>query len=128
MTRAAVVIGGGLRGLAIADSLHTEGSAVTLIVTEAYLATEVLDAAAAAFLTEVVRRAGVKVVFEPGPIATLGAPGDHTVVLDDGTAIRPTVVVNAPTEPVRTDAITFRAPGTRVFAYGVHEAPPSGSR
>lgn len=131
----ACIVGGGPPALELAEALSLHGLEILLIHAGSRLAEDYLNADESGFLTHLVRRHGVRVLLGRRVISAFGAGRATGVLLDDGTEHESDLVVIAHVlardlvsevenlagrrrSAHHTRQISFRAPGTRVFAHG----------
>jgi NAD(P)H-nitrite reductase large subunit len=96
-TMRAVVIGGGLIGLSVSESLKKCGVRVTVVELRDYILNTILDAEAGAFAAGTVKKAGVNIL-TGRTVAKINAGSDGAVsgvLMDDGTNIGCELVIFA---------------------------------
>lgn len=112
--RRAVVIGGGLIGISVAEALVHRGVAVTVVELKDRILNVLLDESSSALARSAVEKAGVRIVVNATVKRIFGRPGDDEavggVVLDNGEEIECDIVIVAIGVVPRTDLVV----GTRI--------------
>lgn len=104
----AVVIGGGLIGMSVAESLTKRGIAITIIEMKDFILNTILNAEAAALAEDVIRKAGVNIITGHTAAEICGGRSGavNGVILDDGRQIQSSMVVMAIGVRPRTDLVS----------------------
>jgi len=91
----AVVIGGGLIGISVAEALIGRGIEVTVVELKERILNTILDTQASLLVEETIQKAGVRIITGHTVAELLGKEGVTGVVLDDGQEIPCSLVIIA---------------------------------
>ncbi|MFH1485992.1 MAG: FAD-dependent oxidoreductase [Chloroflexota bacterium] len=91
----AVVIGGGLIGISVAEALKKRGVEVTIVEMKERILNTILDEVASSFAERALEKAGVEVITGHTVVQTMGEPVIEAALLEDGQRIPCDLVVVA---------------------------------